>query len=105
MTEPGGHESACRFSATRGIGSPEKPLRELVSRHIQVRRHVTEDASQRTDAQRVVRGDRHVVLAALAGGEPHVAAGLPRDALADGLCERPVMHCHRVGKESIVRPA
>src|SRR5262249_9727117 len=87
-TERRDHASVYRRNATGRLGSPEEPLCELLPSHIEVRRHVTEDTSQRTDAQGVVRRDRHVVLAALGGREPHVAAGLPCDPIADVL-ERP----------------
>jgi hypothetical protein len=56
----------------------EQGLQQRLSRDVQVLGHVSEDSAQCADPQRLVMGNRDVVLAASSGGQAHMAAGLAR---------------------------
>jgi len=72
-----------RSSAPRSRA--EQTLRQLLAREFEVNCHVREDAAERTDTKRVVIRDRDVVLAVGGRGDPEMAPGLARDAVAEDL--------------------
>ena len=70
----------CQESFTASLLS-EWVFKQRLSRNVQLLGRVSEDCIQ-CDPQRLVMGNRHVVLAASSGGQAHVAAGLARTLIA-----------------------
>jgi hypothetical protein len=60
----------------------EQGLQQRLSRDAQVLSHVSEDGTQCADPQRLVTGNRDVMLAAPSGGQAHMTAGLARYLIA-----------------------
>jgi hypothetical protein len=59
--------------------SVEKPLNELVAADLKMGSYVAKNSSQCSHFERVVIGNRDMMLPALAGSQPQVAARLPCD--------------------------
>ena len=66
----------------------EQTLDELLSRNFKMSRDCGEHGRERSDPQRVVVGDRDVMLAVFERGQTDMAAALAGDAIAEPL-ERP----------------
>ena len=59
--------------------SVEKPLSELVAADLKMGSYVAKNSSQRSHFERVVIGNRNIVLTTLARSQSQVAARLSRD--------------------------
>ncbi len=62
--------------------SPEQPLNQFLATDFKMRGHATKNPSQCSHSERVVIGNRDMMLAAFPGRQPQVTAGLPRDFVA-----------------------
>src|SRR5262245_48368925 len=65
---------------------------QVIAAHLEVGGHVSEDAGECPDAERAVVRDGDVMLAALRGGQTHVASGLAGDLVAEA-----TQHLRQVG--------
>ena len=74
---------ACALALYEGrLVSTEKPLNQFVTADFKMRSHVIKNSGQCSHFQRIVIGNRDMMLAALSGRQPQMAARLPCDFVA-----------------------
>ena len=66
----------------RRLVSTEKPLNQFVTADFKMRSHVIKNSGQCSHFQRIVIGNRDMMLAALSGRQPQMATRLPCDFVA-----------------------